>query len=468
MRPSGPAAQRPSGRTHARVVIVGGGAAGLAAAWTLKKRGLEPVLLEANDRAGGRLAGETTDGFLVDAGADFFCSSYDVAFQICEELGVPLARSEMKLGWHRNGRWATTTPGLSVANLIRNLPAARSLGLLSPRSVWPAHRLFSGIFRQAAQLHFSSDGKLAELDGDETFGAYLDRIGTPEPMKVSLKGFLEMTMGHVELSGQAYMRTYLAEMLLNADRLRVPEEGAASLASALADACGDAVRVSTAVSRVEVWQGSVTRVMTDEGPIEADAVVCAVPATKVPTLIPELPAPVRDALGKVTYSSGCRVVIGLDHPPLPPGWHGALYPEDDTPLLLDRSINLPATVPPGKNTLDLIVGRDRAQEILSLDDAEIIRELLRDVRRVPPPGSNLPGDGEWIFARVYRWREAVCMGLPGMFSAIADMRRHVGHEIRNLFFAGDYMGTPSVNGALASGVDAAGAVARFLSRQSAE
>lgn len=125
-----------------RAVVVGGGAAGLAAAWTLKKRGIEPILLEANDWTGGRLAGDRVDGFLVDTGADFFCSSYDVTFRICEELGVPLVRSKMKLGWYRNGRWATTTPGLSVANLIRNLPGARSLGLLSPRSIRPAHKLF--------------------------------------------------------------------------------------------------------------------------------------------------------------------------------------------------------------------------------------------------------------------------------------------------------------------------------------
>ena len=67
-------------------------------------------------------------------------------------------------------------------------------------------------------------------------------------------------------------------------------------------------------------------------------------------------ANIRRMLGNITYSSGCRVVIGMDHARLPPGWHGALYPEDDTPLLLDRSINLPSCAPPGKSTLDLLVG----------------------------------------------------------------------------------------------------------------
>ncbi|MXX79213.1 MAG: FAD-dependent oxidoreductase [Gemmatimonadales bacterium] len=449
-----------------RVVIIGGGAAGLSAAYTLRKKGIEPLLLESPAHVGGRLAGEQVNGFFVDAGADFFCSSYDVTYRICEELNVPLVRSEMKLGWYRNGRWTTTTPGLSATNLVRNLPAAWSLGFLSPRSVRAARKLFGEMVRQSARLSFSSDSRLAELDDGETFGDYLDRLGAPRSLQSSLRGFLKMTMGDVENSGQAYMRTYLLEMLLKADKLRVPARGASDLARALAAACGDAIHVSTPVHRVETRDDVVTGVATDKGPIEADAVICAVPATRVPDLIPGLPAGIRRALETVTYSSGCRVVIGLDHRPLPAGWHGALYPEDDTPLLLDRSVNLPSCVPPGKSTLDLIVGRDRGRELLRLGDEEIKRELLREARRNPPPGSALPADDEGLFTRVYRWKEAVCMGRPGMFRAISDMHRLHGRGFCNLFFAGDYMRTPSVNGALASGVRAAEEVADLLARQS--
>ena len=450
-----------------RVIVIGGGAAGLSAAWTLKKRGINAILLEANDRVGGRLGGDRVDGFCLDEGADFFCSSYDVAFRICEELGLSLLRSKMNLGWYRNSRWVVTTPIQSVGGLIKNLPAFRNLGFLSPRAIWSLMKLAKAIKDQPEYLNFAGDSRIAELDGEETFGDYLERLGVPESLQVTLGGFLEMTMGHVEYSGQAYMRTYLAEMLLKADQIYVPEKGAGALSHALADACGDAIRVSTPVRRVVIRDGIVTSVIVDDGPIEADAVICAIPATKVPDIIPDLAAAIRHALGKVTYSRGCRVVIGLDHPPLPPGWHGALYPEDDPPLLLDRSINLPACAPPGKSTLDLLVGRDRAEELFPLDDEEIKRQMLRDARRTPPPGSTLPGDDEGLFSRVYRWREAVCMGPPGMFKAVTDMRRQLDRDIRNLFLAGDYMRVPSVNGALASGVDAAREVAELLASRPA-
>ena len=450
-----------------RVVIIGGGAAGLSAAYTLKKHGIEPILFEAKDRVGGRLGGDRIDGFSLDEGADFFCSSYDVAFRMCEELGLPLLRSEMNLGWYRNGRWVLTTPIQSVGTFIRNLPAFRALGLLSPRALGAARKLVREINQQSEYLNFAGECRIGELDGEENFGDYLERLGVPESMKVTLGGFLEMTMGHVERSGAAYMRTYLAEMLLKADQIYVPERGAGALTHALANACGDAIRVSTPVRQVVLRDGVATSVLVDDGSIDASAVICAVPATRVPDIIVGLPDEVRHTLGRVTYSSGCRVVIGLDHPPLPAGWHGALYPEDDTPLLLDRSINLPACTPPGKSTLDLLVGRDRARELLGLDDEEIKREMLRDARRIAPPGSALPGDDDGLFTRVYRWAEAVCMGPPGMFRAVRDMRRQLDRKRGNLFLAGDYMRVPSVNGALASGVDAADAVAAWLATRSA-
>lgn len=115
-----------------RVVIVGGGFAGLSAAYTLKKRGITSVVLEALDRAGGRGKGEVVDRFSLDMGAFVFTSTYDTAFALCEELGLPLVRSQMKFGHFRNGRWVTTTPEQSLWNFVRHLRTAITMGFGSP------------------------------------------------------------------------------------------------------------------------------------------------------------------------------------------------------------------------------------------------------------------------------------------------------------------------------------------------
>ncbi|MYB41780.1 MAG: FAD-dependent oxidoreductase [Chloroflexi bacterium] len=450
-----------------RVVIVGGGFAGLSAAYTLMQRGITPLLLEAEDHAGGRGSGERVDGFSLDMGAFVFTSTYDTAFRMCEELGLPLVRSQMKFGHHRNGRWVTTTPDQSIWNFLRHFRTAIAMGFLSPSGMRSGFKVMREIHRQAPYMSFASDSPLAEIDDEESFGDYLERLGVPEKLQVTLQAPLKMILGDPVPAGQALMRAYIGETMLHAGQVSMPERGIGSLSEALATYCAEVIRVSTPVRRIAVADGKATSVVVDGETIEADAVICAVPGTKVPDLIPDLPAETRRALGAVSYSTGCRVVIALDHSPLPPGWHGALYPEDDdAPLLLDRSVFLPGCAPPGKGLLDLLIGRDRARELIPLEDAEIKRELLGAARRNAPPGSALPGDDEGLFYRVYRWEEALCMGTPGMLAAMANVPGQLAAGIDNLFLAGDYMRVPSVNGALSSGYSAAIEVADRLESRS--
>ncbi len=446
-----------------RVIIVGGGFAGLSAAYTLMKRGITPLLLEAEDHVGGRGSGETVDGFSLDMGAFVFTSTYDTAFRICDELGLALVPSQMKFGHYRNGRWVTTTPDQSLWNFIRQIRSAIAMGFLSPSGMRAGYRVMRQIRQQSDYMSFASDSPIAEIDDDESFGDYLERMRVPEKLGISLRGPLEMVLGDPLPAGQALMRAYIGETMLSAGRVYMPERGIGSLSAALAAACSDAIRVSTPVTRIVVADGRATGVVVDGETIEAEAVISAVPGTKVSHLIPDLPAETHRALGMVSYSTGCRVVIGLDHSPLPAGWHGALFPEnDDTPLLLDRTAFLPDCAPAGKSILDLLIGRDRAKELIPLDDDEIKRHMLGAAREKAPRGSALPADDEGLFFRVYRWDEALCMGEPGMLAAMAEIPGQLAGSIDNLFLAGDYMSVPSVNGALSSGHSAASRVADLL------
>lgn len=57
---------------EADVVVVGAGLAGLNAARTLRKAGLNPVVLEASDGVGGRVRTDKVDGFLLDRGFQIY------------------------------------------------------------------------------------------------------------------------------------------------------------------------------------------------------------------------------------------------------------------------------------------------------------------------------------------------------------------------------------------------------------
>lgn len=75
------------------VVIVGGGLAGLNAAYQLGKCGIRAQIFEARTRVGGRIRsvkGAVSDGIVSDLGAELVNTDHDDLRAIMEELGVPL------------------------------------------------------------------------------------------------------------------------------------------------------------------------------------------------------------------------------------------------------------------------------------------------------------------------------------------------------------------------------------------
>ncbi|MCL6640421.1 MAG: protoporphyrinogen oxidase, partial [Candidatus Rokubacteria bacterium] len=77
-----------------RLVVVGGGIAGLAAAHRAlelareRDLGLDLALLEARERLGGTIETERAEGYLVEAGPDAFLTEKPAALALCRRLGL--------------------------------------------------------------------------------------------------------------------------------------------------------------------------------------------------------------------------------------------------------------------------------------------------------------------------------------------------------------------------------------------
>src|SRR5437588_1997691 len=121
------------------VVIVGGGIAGLAAAYELHRRGVSFTVLERAPRPGGVIFTEEIDGFTIDAGPDALLVQKPDGIKLCQELGL-------------GDRLVPTVPPrvafIQRGGTLHPLPAASVLGI--PTRVAPFLR--TGLFSWRAKL----------------------------------------------------------------------------------------------------------------------------------------------------------------------------------------------------------------------------------------------------------------------------------------------------------------------------
>lgn len=153
------------------LLVVGAGAAGLAAGHTARAAGLDVVLLEARDRVGGRTLTVTLDGIPgIDLGAHWMhAARWNPMARAARRLGIALTESE-------------------ASPLI--LDGRRALGPVDNARLWRAWgRIDRAISRKAAldptacaadafTIQSRWDGVAAELHGNHACGMGLDAVGT--------------------------------------------------------------------------------------------------------------------------------------------------------------------------------------------------------------------------------------------------------------------------------------------------
>lgn len=453
-----------------KVVVVGGGTAGLAAAYTLLKRKdeLEVIVLEAGDYAGGRMAGDEVDGFYIDTAATLFIESYGTVRRLAEELGVPLKRiAHTKAGLvYRNGKFYPVYVGGSLKQRLRTARTFFSFRLLSPGGVWQLLRFVKMLKARSKDLDLENHSRMLDLDTAESFADFMESNSMGDYLHQAAQVDISCyTAGYPEQLGAAYAMAMLWNFSLSpSEHISVPEKGVGSFSTVLAQACAENTRLSTPVERVVLEEGVVKGVVTRGGAfIEADAVICATTATIALKIIPDLPAAIRGPLSRVSYSACCNVVIGLDSALLPEDLYAAAFPRDSGSLLTvvsDLKFVAPKAVPEGKSMLHVLVIADQARTLFPLSDTEIVDRVIKEICKYFPAMPEKPR-----FARVYRWPEAVCLAHGGMLKEIYEMRQQSTSGATGLFLAGDYMQLPLSNGAMRSGVDAAETCASFVSHR---
>lgn len=255
------------------VVVVGAGFAGLTAARTLTGLGYGVVVLEGRDRVGGRSYTTTIAGVPVDLGGTFVGPTQTEVLALAAELDCPttptFAEGKNLIRWRGRVRsYRSTIPKLSILELLdvsriqwRFERLSRQIPIDEPWRPAVAQRLdaqtFDGWLRSVHAGASTRD--LMAIMSRVTWGC--------EPNEVSLLHAVR----YVKAAGGIGP---MLDVEGGAQQDRFPD-GTQQLATKMADALGDRVRLQSPVRRVEHGAGG-TVVHTDGGRIQARAVVVAI------------------------------------------------------------------------------------------------------------------------------------------------------------------------------------------------
>jgi phytoene dehydrogenase-like protein len=400
------------------VVIVGGGAAGLAAARTLTAAGAEVLLLEADGRLGGRIATDQVGGFLLDRGFQVVNTGYPALADFVDVPSLDLRFFEHGvLLVDERGRHTLTDP-------------RRRLDLPWPgRLPVPAAGL-ARLARLSLRLGYGHADRL-RAEPETTAADYLAARLDPRTVQVLVEPFLTGVFGDAPLLTSSRVMTMIWRAFVRG-RIGVPAAGMQRLAQALAAPLPSGrVRLATPVTAVAEADGG-QQVQTEAGPVQARAVIVATDPAAAGRLIPGLAVPDQRIL-VTTYHAADEA------------------PADRAVLLLDGSgqtgiansivltLAAPGYAPPGRHLIATTATAGAA-----LDEPALRRHLAALYGR-PTTG----------------WEHlATVRAEPGLVAAPPPQGR-LRQPVRlsgSLFVAGDHRDTPSLQGALVSGRRAARAV----------
>ena len=294
-----------------RVVVIGAGPMGLAAAYKAAKDGHQVDLLEAAPEPGGMSGHFDFGGISLERFYHFVCSSDQPTFDLLSELGIAdkLHWVPTSMGFYFRGRlneWGTPLALLRLRGmgLWAKLRYAVFALVCTKRQAWPALENLSAkdwIIRWCGQRTYEQlwrplfDFKFYEL-ADNISAAWMwtrmRRVGR------SRKSMMQEELGYIEGGSKT-----LVDALINA----IQSEGGR-------------VHLRSGAVRITSQEGQVTGVDTATEHFAADCVICTLPTPFIASLVPDMPAASRESYASIKNIGTCCVVVKLKRSVSPHFW----------------------------------------------------------------------------------------------------------------------------------------------------
>ena len=436
------------------VVVIGGGIAGLAAAYRLEKSGADVVLLEARPRIGGMIRSETADGYLVEYGPNSIQSRTPILERLIAELELESERIEAseaaRVRYIVKGGRPVAAPS-SPASLLSSplFGAGAKLRVMREPFVPPANP------RTEESVADFVKRRLGPAFLDYGMDPFVAGVYAGDPKVLSVKhafpSLVEMEQKHGSIiKGQIEKRRDAATAVATG-RMFSFQGGIETLVRGLASRLSD-VRTRQRVEELsQIQQG--WRVRSTQETLEARAVLYAAPLHALSDVA-------------VPDDAGLHVLTGVEYPPLSVvhlgfkrahvahqlDGFGMLVPalEREFQVLgtLFISSIFPYRAPDGYVLLTTFVGGMRHPDLGAGDPAELLRVVRRDLDRL------LGLRDAPAFERVHQWKRSIPQYRLG-YDAVIERIGMLERSWQGWFMAGNYLNGVSVGEAATSGDDAA-------------
>jgi protoporphyrinogen/coproporphyrinogen III oxidase len=464
-----------------RIGIIGGGIAGLAAAYELEKaraagQPVEYTLYETRPRLGGTLASQVVDGTVLEQGPDSFLTEKTAAAELCRELGLGAELLP--------SNDAARKTFIVVKNRLENrlVPLPDGLMFLVPTRLWPTAttRLFSLRTKIRMGLELLHPPRASE--GDESVAALVERHYGPEAVDRLADPLLSGIYGGdaAQLSARTVLprlvemeRTYgsLTRGMLAAHRkMRAARKnssnvqntgtpiftalrgGMQQLVDALVARLSPAwLRTAASVDRIEKTERG-WRVRSCEATEEYDALIMALPAWAAGALLGQVDPELGAELSAIPYSSSITVNLVYDEEKighLPEGF-GFLVPASEGRAMLACTFvhrKFLGRTPPGKAVLRAFLGGSRQESgresLLAQNDEVLVATVRRELSEILGP-TVLDSRTQPEHTQVARWPRAMAQYAVGHKERIDRIRARVEtlHGLRLVGNAYDGIGIP--------------------------
>ena len=426
--------------SHHEVVVVGGGIAGLIAGWNLRDR--DVLVLEANERAGGRVSSVSSGPYWLNLGAHTIAWTDGLLRQYARALGLLLVvpRGSM-MAVAMGGRLIRASRPEELPFRLPLAPAARAslvrVGIRlrrAYRAVTRAER--SGQFGAAARIdHMAVDPAL----DDQSYG---DVLGPMHPDVAALMRVTANRMGTEPDRVSGHKGVWNALGVWGTRRANVVG-GNSVLTDALAATLGGRVWTGATVRRIAQTASEVAVDVDARGHSErltADACIVTVPAPAARELVDGLPSEKDGALSRIPY--GPYVVAGMftsETEPMP--WddvYAVAVPGRSFSMLFNPANPLRTGLRRPGGGLVVYAAGDPAADLLPLSDEAITDRFLGDLHDVLPATRGLVRD-----VMIQRWPVGIPIAAPGR----ARLQPQLAAPCGRVHFAGDYIGEPGLDSA---------------------